>query len=962
MLCAGVATLCLGISATASGSDGLFTIRLAETDRWSDVRTSLEAQNLRLIGLIDDRAALVRASEATLIAWAGGRAIERLDVERKAAPELSFVVRSAESGARGVVESYLVIPSDRSREARRRVAQLARTFGGDAQLVESNGLTMRVMADGLGLLRLLESADVLWVEREEEPSNDDEFVREFGGANYVELIDGFTGFGVVGEVMDSGIMPTHLDFSQTPPVLLTGNTSSTAHGTSSYGVIFGRGDGDPTALGMMPCGVGLFSSYLQVMDRDAHLATLAGPPYYGVLQSNSWGSGINRRYSAASAAMDDSIMRHDVVVLQSQSNQGTPDSRPEAWAKNIVSVGGVQGKGTLDRDDDTWGWVASCGPALDGRIKPDLVMFNDGIWTTSDAESMGYRVFTGTSAATPAVAGHFGIMIEMWRSGLFHNQPHAAQSGTQADGLIETGSPLSTFMPAPSVSMSRALMINSARPYEFGHVAEDLGRYRQGWGTPDLRKLRDAAPRMFVLDESHPLEEGNTWARVFEVSPGEAELRVTMVYQDPAALPFSVIALVNDLDLRVTSPSGVVYLGNWGLHDGVWSLPGGERDRVNTVENVFVHNPEPGAWLVETIARRVVVDAGPGTPAVDVPFSLVASGVTLTSQPPLSFAGHIPDRLEAGEIMTLEFQPYGLAGAMDGVLLVEHASGVTEVPLLWNGSSRYSAQISGLVCGESYALRAIAPGAGSSAATWPAGGDGWVVRRATTPMEIAPVSGTGWQTEASPGLTTGHWQFGAPAGGGLRWDPPIDADGDGVCWLTDNRAGNSDVSGGSARLVTPAFDLRGVPESVLEVALWVACDDAGREGEDTLIVEYSTNNGADWSFLAEERSTFRWVNRAYRLEGIVEPASRVRFRFTIADMPDNSITEAGVDAMRVIADGCGWCEADFNHNGILDLMDLHDYLVAFFAQLPDADLDRNGTVDLIDLIRYLILFNEGCAW
>ena len=80
----------------------------------------------------------------------------------------------------------------------------------------------------------------------------------------------------------------------------------------------------------------------------------------------------------------------------------TTTSRPQAWAKNVVSGGAVQHYDTLTRDDDSWaGGSASIGPAADGRIKPDLCFFYDDTYTTYTTGT-GYGEFGGTSGATPS--------------------------------------------------------------------------------------------------------------------------------------------------------------------------------------------------------------------------------------------------------------------------------------------------------------------------------------------------------------------------------------------------------------------------------------------------------------------------------------------------------------------------------------------------------------------------------
>ncbi|HHN79016.1 MAG TPA: hypothetical protein ENK11_10155, partial [Phycisphaerales bacterium] len=627
---------------------------------------------------------------------------------------------------------------------------------------------------------------------------------------------------------------------------------------------------------------------------------------------------------------------------------------PEAWAKNVVSVGGVQGRGTLDRADDTWGGVASTGPALDGRVKPDLVLFNDGIWTPNDTGNTDHHIFTGTSAATPAVAGHFGIMIEMFGAGLFSQPAEAGQSLLQAESQSEGQGAL----PSPRISTAKALMINSARPYDFTSAADDLGRFRQGWGTPDLRRLRDNAPLTFVLDSSQPIEQGESWGGVFNVAQGQPDLRVTLVYNDPAALPMAVSAIVNDLDLRLTSPSGVIYHGNAGLIDGPWSVAGGASDRVNTVENVFVNQPEPGPWLIDVRAYRVNEDADASTPEFDVPFSLVASGGTLTASPTLVPLGEIPAEIPANMPVSFEFRAVGFTPDGDGEVILDSLAGPATAPLVWTGGDRFSVTFNGLPCGSISGLRFSAATPGGSEASYPPG-PGESVAVAITKTAVLMPTGS-WQTDASAGLTMGGWVQGTPAGGGLRFDPPVDADGDGVCWLTDNRAGTSDVSGGAAVLTSPVFDLGDAPGATLEYDLWLACDNAGTSAEDKLAVEFSADGGQTWTPLRTERSTFRWVHREIDLSQALLPGASVRFRFTVADDPDDSVTEAAIDGLAVRVDTCVPCPADFDGDGDTDLTDVNLFATAFQMLDPAADLDLDGDVDLADLFLFLLSFDLGC--
>lgn len=942
----------LAAASTASAEPRLLEITLGDPAS-ALTREALGDAGLEWIGLLDENRALVLGELVDLSPVDEVVAVDALPWERKLPKTLLPTIENASPIDPGQTVSFTVIPVKRDRASRLALARAARDLGARVERVASDAHTMRITTDGWCLRQMIDRPDVLWAERESDAQTDGEFVREFGGANYVELVDGYTGAGVPVEVFDGGIRATHADFASAPPIFRTDNGHITEHGTSSFGLLFGDGSSDPLARGLAPNAVAYFSSYTDVQDRDAHLAAFAAPPINGAIQSNSWGSGISRRYGAVSAEIDDSIFRHGVAVFQSQSNLGSPDSRPEAWAKNVISVGGVQGFSTLSRSDDAWGRVASSGPALDGRVKPDLVLFNDGIWTPGSESDTHHRAFTGTSAATPAVAGYAAIVHEMWWSGLLSQQ--IIGWGDWADAL--------TAPPArPSAAMTKALLVNSAAPYEFHSPADDLGRYRQGWGTPDVRALRNRASHTRTFDEKAPLANGESWAGVFQPIGGGTDFRVTLVFTDPAGLPMAISPTVNNLDLTVISPSGVAYHGNAGLIDGVWSTEGGEADRVNTVENVFLEHPEPGNWIVRVCAERVVEDADPLTPGMNAPFALVVSGADQRLVSALVPVRSVGPTLSADAGERLRFRPHGFNPTSDGTATIT-APGTDPITvgLTLGADGIYSTDLPPLTCGVEHEVRFEAPTPLGVAASFPIAPDRGVIIRPVSTVAVTPAPAAGWTAEQTGTLSSGAWQHGAPIGGGLKWDPATDADGDGQCWLTDNRAGSSDVSDGAVSLITPDIDFLIGIDPRLELSLWLACDDAGGIGEDTLLVEASTDSGNSWTLLAEERSTFRWASRVYDLSPLT-PDETVRFRFTVSDTNEASATEAAIDGLRLVADNCAGCQADFDGNGRIDLLDLSRFIDAYQGGLLSADINGDGLVGLADLIMYIVEFENGCEF
>ncbi len=474
-------------------------------------------------------------------------------------------------------------------------------LGGTVEFMIDEGYVLEATLSEAQLLDVLRQPEVLGVDRWSEPEDDMDIVRNLMGGDYVEGLTGFDGTGVRAEVMDSGFDGGRPEWRHTP--LNHGGYNSSSHGTSTYSINFADTTGN--ARGMARDAQGIMADYGSYGgNRYAHTAQLNASPYFAVYQSNSWGSSRTTTYTSVSQEMDDIIFLNDIVITQSQSNAGNQDSRPQAWAKNIVAVGGIRHYNNTNNGDDSWGGGASTGPAADGRVKPDISAFYDSITTVNNSS------FSGTSAASPIVAGHFAVFFEMWHNGLFGNTPGAT-----------------VFDSRPHSTTSRAIMINSA--WQWPYNQNDITRFRQGWGRPDLRYMYDEAGSMFWVDETDVLTNLSSKSYTVDVSAGTPELRATMVYLDRAGTTSSSLHRINDLSLKVTSPGGTVYWGNNGLTSGNYNVSsaGGSSNTKDVIEQVILQNPQAGTWTVEVYADEVNQDTHTETGAVDADFALVVSGV-----------------------------------------------------------------------------------------------------------------------------------------------------------------------------------------------------------------------------------------------------------------------------------------------------------------------------------------------
>jgi serine protease AprX len=454
------------------------------------------------------------------------------------------------------------------------------------------------------------------------PSSDDKCltlaqVRELCGANAVEKAGGYQGLGVRAVVMDNGVRADHIDLLSRP-ITFTGpiQPSDARHGTPIAGILCGDGRGDARARGLLPLGSLVFHPMQSHYENHYALTKLWTEEERAVVRSDSgtdWTTAhFTRHYDGRALREDDLALEYDLLLCAAIGNEEKPGlGNPGSWSKNAVIVGGADSYGSVHRKNHH-PWAASTtGPALDGRIKPDLVHFADGVYSPSPISTRSYGNMNGTSAATPLVAGHFGLLFEMWADNVFGTLPRGR----------------SVFDRKPHAATAKALMINSAYRYPIADGPKGFTRFSQGWGMPDLKALYDCRNTLFIVDQDISLRDHQSIEYRLRVAEGQPAFRATLAYSDPPGITSAAKALVNDLDLTVTAPDGARYHGNNGLLEGNISQPGGTPDRLNNVENVFLDDPQPGVYRVQVSAHRV----GWGQRAASSPwgqdFALVVSGV-----------------------------------------------------------------------------------------------------------------------------------------------------------------------------------------------------------------------------------------------------------------------------------------------------------------------------------------------
>jgi subtilisin family serine protease len=256
-------------------------------------------------------------------------------------------------------------------------------------------------------------------------------------------------------------------------------------------------------------------------------------------------------------------------------------------AKNSIVVGAI------NSDNNSVASFSSWGPTDDGRIKPDIVApgcetrgairspdFEDenqnGIYDPPEVHS-SYVGMCGTSMATPVTSGAAALVLEEWYSLNGNNS-------------------------RPLPSTVKAILIHTAK--DIGRVGPD---YQHGWGALDAKSAVDLINANSNISgpiiHEEQLDQGDTIAHRFN-SDGSSDVKVTLAWDDPSGSRLATRALVNDLDIRLVDPNGVVY-EPFVLDPSTPDNPASTgNDNRNNVEMV-IGNAEPGTWTVNISGTSV---------------------------------------------------------------------------------------------------------------------------------------------------------------------------------------------------------------------------------------------------------------------------------------------------------------------------------------------------------------------
>ncbi len=328
------------------------------------------------------------------------------------------------------------------------------------------------------------------------------------------------------------------------------------HATEMATIIAGAGNSYFTGRGVAKTATITSSSFESVLpDSDNDYQSLNA-----MIQNHSYGTTIENYYGVNAEAYDLSANNNPQLLhIFSSGNQGAVTSSEGPYvgingyanltgnfkmSKNTLVVGSVD---TLNNVP----FFVSVGPTFDGRVKPEIVAYSG----------------VGSSNSAALVSGLSLLLQEQYK--------------------LQHGA-------LPNSALVKAILINEA---------DDVGApnvdFKTGFGNVNgHRSIKTIMSNQYY---SNTVVQGETATFNIDVPSNTANLKITLVWNDPVATVNTSQALVNDLDLSVTAPSQT-YLP-WVLDaspnaNALASLATRGVDRRNNVEQVTIANPEQGNYQV----------------------------------------------------------------------------------------------------------------------------------------------------------------------------------------------------------------------------------------------------------------------------------------------------------------------------------------------------------------------------
>jgi Subtilase family/Secretion system C-terminal sorting domain/CARDB len=547
-------------------------------------KQELAASGIQLLDYIPGNAytiCITKNIDLTILQNAGARSILELSPEQKMHPAMtkgifpSWAIRTP-----GMVDVWISFPKTISFDEMKNLLWEKKIEITSTQYSSYHVIGLRIIRN-----RLNEIASFPFIEYIEPAPHGDQPLNYIAKQNSrgnvlnsATAVGGYNlkGDGVVVGVGDNADPQYHVDF--TGRLIDFGPPGYFYHGTHVHGTIGGGGIVGEQYAGYAPKSTLITQNLSGILTNASTYVT----DYGMVITNNSYGDIVGDcdymgYYDLQSRVLDQ--MAIDLPNLQNvfaAGNDGglTCSNYPSAFrtvlsgyqsAKNLLIIGATDRTGVVTS-------FSSRGPVKDGRTKPELMA--DGFFTISTVNTPddGYGPQQGTSMSAPAVSGGLALLYEKYR---------LQNSGAN-----------------PKNGLMKALICNGGT--DLGNTGPD---YTYGFGWMNLLRSVD------MLSNNHyyisTISNGGNNPHLISVPANIAQLKVMLYWNDPAAAVFASQALVNDLDLEITSPSTFLPYKLDTIPANVNNNASQAPDHINNIEQIVIDNPINTTYTVNVKGTAV---------------------------------------------------------------------------------------------------------------------------------------------------------------------------------------------------------------------------------------------------------------------------------------------------------------------------------------------------------------------
>ncbi|UII23563.1 S8 family serine peptidase [Fulvivirga ligni] len=365
----------------------------------------------------------------------------------------------------------------------------------------------------------------------------------------------FIGVGQHVSIKEQGMDLTDIDLLGR--VQNTNTETQSRHATEMGTILAGAGNTSPKSKGVA-YGAELFSSsYDNIFPDDLEYFSSRGI----YLQNHSYGTQLENFYGAEAEAYD--LFSHnnpEILHIFSAGNNGSASDTVYTYAgttnyanltgnfkmaKNIITVASVD---TTYKPDP----YVSRGPAYDGRIKPEI---------------SAYSTF-GSSSASALVSGIATTLQEHY---------------------------VSEYDAIPEASLIKGILLNSAD--EAGPEGID---FKSGFGSVNSKRAVEVIKNQSFTSDEMPPDDEKTF--VLNMPENARNLKLMLIWNDPAATVNADKALVNDLDLSLEfgGETWLPWVLNSYPHNDSLALPAKRmEDHLNNMEQITISKPESGDYSIK---------------------------------------------------------------------------------------------------------------------------------------------------------------------------------------------------------------------------------------------------------------------------------------------------------------------------------------------------------------------------